>query len=76
MLDEGCWDRACAELGMRDPIMQKLIAISGKDRLQTRGEPFQTLARSIVGQQISVKAADSIWKRFLLFARPVLLKKS
>lgn len=66
LLDEGCWDRACAELGQRDPVMQKLIATSGKDRLQTRGEPFQTLVRSIVGQQISVKAADSIWKRFLL----------
>lgn len=66
LLDEGCWDRACAELGQRDPVMQQLIATSGKDRLQTRGEPFQTLARSIVGQQISVKAADSIWKRFLL----------
>lgn len=66
LLDEGCWDRACAELGNRDPVMQKLIATSSKDRLQTRGEPFQTLARSIVGQQISVKAADSIWKRFIL----------
>ncbi len=66
LLDEGCWDRACAELGQRDPVMQKLIATSGKDRLQTRGDPFQTLVRSIVGQQISVKAADSIWKRFLL----------
>ena len=66
LLDEGCWDRACAELGRRDAVMEELIATSGKDRLQTRGEPFQTLARSVVGQQISVKAADSIWKRFLL----------
>lgn len=66
LLDEGCWDQACAELVMRDPVMQKLIATSGKDRLQTRGEPFLTLVRSIVRQQISVRAADSIWKRFLL----------
>ena len=66
LLDEACWDQACAELGKRDPVMQELIAASGKERLQTRGEPFQTLARSIVGQQISVRAADSIWKRFLL----------
>ena len=64
LLDEGSWDRACAELGKRDPVMQQLIARSGKARLQTRGEPFQTLARSIVGQQISVSAADSIWNRF------------
>ncbi len=66
LLDERYWERACTELGERDPVMQNLIATSGKDRLQTRGEPFQTLVRSIVGQQISVKAADSIWKRFLL----------
>ena len=66
LLDEGYWERACIELGKRDPVMQQLIATSGKDRLQTRGEPFQTLARSIVGQQISVKAADAIWKRLLL----------
>ncbi len=65
LLDKECWERACTELGDRDPVMQKLIATSGKARLQSRGEPFQTLARSIVGQQISVAAADSIWKRFL-----------
>ena len=33
--------------------------------LTTRGNPFVTLARSIVGQQISVKAAESVWQRFL-----------
>ena len=32
--------------------------------LQPRGEPFHTLARAIVGQQISVKAAQSVWNRF------------
>ena len=31
--------------------------------LSSRGDPFQTLFRSIVGQQISVKAADSVWTR-------------
>ena len=30
-----------------------------------RGEAFSTLARSIIGQQISSKAADSVWQRFL-----------
>ena len=30
----------------------------------SRGDPFATLARSIVGQQISVKAADAVWRRF------------
>jgi 3-methyladenine DNA glycosylase/8-oxoguanine DNA glycosylase len=32
--------------------------------LQSRGDAFTTLARSIVGQQISVKAAQSVWDRF------------
>ncbi len=33
--------------------------------LVSRGDPFATLARSIVGQQISVRAADAVWGRFL-----------
>jgi DNA-3-methyladenine glycosylase II len=39
--------------------------------LGNRGDPFQTLARAIVGQQISVKAADSIWARFEALAQRV-----
>ena len=31
--------------------------------LVRRGEPFLTLARAICGQQISVKAAQSVWDR-------------
>lgn len=44
--------------------MADLIARYPDCVLGTRGDPFQTLARAIVGQQISVKAADSIWGRF------------
>ena len=33
--------------------------------LVSRGDAFSTLARSIVGQQISVKAADAVWARLL-----------
>jgi hypothetical protein len=36
--------------------------------IERRGEPFYTLARSIVGQQISVKAAQSIWNRVAALA--------
>ena len=46
--------------------MKKLIPQFGEARLQSRGDAFTTLARSIVGQQISVKAAQSIWDRFAL----------
>lgn len=62
----GYWDRAKAELMKRDRIMKKLIPQFGDLHLIGRGEPFTTLARSIVGQQISVKAAESVWQRFLL----------
>ncbi|MFP5381631.1 MAG: DNA-3-methyladenine glycosylase family protein [Gammaproteobacteria bacterium] len=58
------WPTACAELAASDPVMAALIAAYPDCALGNRGDPFQTLARAIVGQQISVKAADSIWARF------------
>ncbi len=59
------WDEAKAELMKRDRILRKLIPQFGDLQLVGRGEPFVTLARSIVGQQISVKAAQSVWERLL-----------
>jgi len=61
----GYWDDACKHLARRDRVMKKLIPRFGEARLQSRGDAFTTLARSIVGQQISVKAAQSVWDRFL-----------
>jgi DNA-3-methyladenine glycosylase II len=58
------WDEACKHLGKRDRVMRKLIPKLGEGRLQSRGDAFTTLARSIVGQQISVKAAQAVWDRF------------
>ena len=58
------WDEACKHLARRDRVMKKLIPQFGEARLQSRGDAFTTLARSIVGQQISVKAAQSVWERF------------
>lgn len=60
------WDSALAHLIKRDRIMKKLIPKHPDIWLTTRGNPFITLARSIVGQQISVKAAESVWQRLLL----------
>jgi DNA-3-methyladenine glycosylase II len=59
------WQDAKDELMRRDRIMRKLIPQFGDLHLKGRGEAFVTLARSIVGQQISVKAADAVWQRFL-----------
>ncbi len=58
------WDDACRHLSRRDRVMKKLIPRFGEARLASRGDAFTTLARSIVGQQISVKAAQSVWDRF------------
>ena len=59
------WDDACRHLVKRDRVMRKLIPRLGEDRLESRGDAFTTLARSIVGQQISVKAAQAVWERFV-----------
>ncbi len=58
------WDDACKHLAKRDRVLKKIMPKFGEARLQSRGDAFTTLARSIVGQQISVKAAQSVWDRF------------
>ena len=58
------WDEATRLLAARDPVLGTLIAAYPGLHLTRRGDPFTTLARAIVGQQISVKAAQSIWTRF------------
>ncbi|HLL17856.1 MAG TPA: DNA-3-methyladenine glycosylase 2 family protein [Rubrivivax sp.] len=60
------WEDACKHLSRRDRVMKKLIPKFGDACLKSRGDAFTTLARSIVGQQISVKAAQSVWDRFAL----------
>jgi DNA-3-methyladenine glycosylase II len=64
------WDEACKHLCKRDRVMRKLIPQFGDGRLQSRGDAFTTLARSIVGQQISVKAAQTVWDRFTHLLQP------
>jgi DNA-3-methyladenine glycosylase II len=52
----------------KDRVMKRLIPQLGEATLQSRGDAFTTLARSIVGQQISVKAAQTVWDRFAALA--------
>ena len=58
------WAGACRTLSRNDPVMRRLIASFPGSVLTSRGQAFVTLVRSIVGQQISVKAADAVWSRF------------
>lgn len=57
------WQDACRDLSKRCVVMKSLIKQHPVARKRARGNAFQTLARSIVGQQISVKAAQSVWDR-------------
>lgn len=65
------WDAACRELAQVDPVLSHLIEVHRSDRLRGSGNAFQTLVNAIVGQQISVAAADHIWRR-LRNLRPTL----
>ncbi len=59
------WQQAACELAAADGRMAELVERYAGLGLVSRGDPFGTLARSIVGQQISVKAADAVWERFV-----------
>ncbi|MDM0072873.1 DNA-3-methyladenine glycosylase 2 family protein [Variovorax sp. J2P1-59] len=63
------WEEACKHLAKKDRVMKRLIPRFGDACLESRGDAFTTLARSIVGQQVSVKAAQSVWDRFAKLPR-------
>ena len=58
------WHKAKKILSRRDPVLRKIIKKYNKGFLTTRGDPFFSLCRTVIGQQISTKAADSIWSKF------------
>ena len=58
------WHKAKKILSKRDPVLKKIIKKYNKSNLSTKNNPFFSLCRTIIGQQISTKAADSIWSKF------------
>jgi len=58
------WSAAKRILSKRDPVLKKIIKKFDMGYLKTRNDPFFSLCRTIIGQQISIKAADSIWLKF------------
>lgn len=64
------WDEACRALSRADAVMARLIEAYPGSVLRSRGNAFATLLRAIVGQQISIKAADAVWSR-LTAATPI-----
>ena len=65
------WEEACKHLAKKDRVMRRLIPQFGDASLESRGDAFVTLARSIVGQQISVKAAQAVWDRFAALPKKI-----
>ena len=59
------WNDATRDLASRDSVLKVLIRNHEGPPLHSRGDAFMTLARSIVGQQISVQAAESVWQKLL-----------
>ncbi len=58
------WNKAKRILSKRDPVLRKIINKFKQGYLTSRKDPFFSLCRTIIGQQISTKAADSIWSKF------------
>ena len=58
------WNKAKKIISRKDPVLKKIIKKYNTGFLSSKNKPFFSICRTIVGQQISTKAADSIWLKF------------
>ena len=58
------WEKAKVELIRKDKQLGEIIKTYPEDFLFSKSDRFYTLSRAIVGQQISVNAAQAVWERF------------
>ena len=73
------WNKAIEELSIKDPILKTIIENNLSGMLTKSASPFLTLVHSIIGQQLSIKAAGSIEKKLKNLSGmdpKVMLKKS
>ena len=70
------WNKAKRILSKRDPILRKIMNKFNKGYLTSRKDPFFSLCRTIIGQQISTKAADSIWLKFEIKCKKKIIPKT
>ena len=70
------WHKAKKILSKRDPVLRKIINKFNKGHLTSRKDPFFSLCRTIIGQQISTKAADSIWSKFEIKCKKKIVPKT
>jgi len=64
------WDDATRTLSRVDPVLRRLMRAHPGIHLARRSDAFTALARAICGQQISVKAAEAVWRRFVAAVAP------
>ena len=69
------WENAKKHLKDSDKNLEKIIELYPNDFLFSKSDPFYTLARSIIGQQISVKAAQAVWDKFEKKCEKITAKK-
>lgn len=69
------WNDATAHLSAACPVMAALIVQYQGEGLRSRGDSYHTLLRSVVGQQISTKAADSVWGKLEKAVKPLTPKR-
>ena len=65
MADPDYWEDAILHISKRDDVLSKIIEQNLEPRLNPHGDVFRTLIKSIVGQQISIQAADATWDRMV-----------
>ena len=70
------WNKAKKELSKRDKILKKIIKKYKKGYLSSKKDPFFSLCRTIIGQQISTKAADSIWAKLVIKCKKKIIPKT
>ena len=70
------WKKAKRILLKKDPVLRKIIIKFNKGYLTSRNDPFFSLCRTIIGQQISTKAADSIWLKFETKCKKKIIPKT
>ncbi|MFC4158598.1 DNA-3-methyladenine glycosylase family protein [Chitinimonas lacunae] len=64
-MDAASWAAASAKLAADDPVMARLIAAHPTVWPAPNDDPFSVLCHAVVGQQLSLKAAEAIWQRLL-----------
>ena len=57
------WNKATRELALKDPVLERIINKNLSGMLTKSRDPFLTILHSIIGQQLSIKAANSIEKK-------------